>query len=650
MNEQRIWRFPASNHGQTKGISDGNAETFKKAPFQAFAREILQNSIDASATEEDPIIVEFKQFQMKTSDIPGVEDLKKAIERCISFWSYKSDYLEEYKNKLNILSQQFIECLRVSDYNTTGLIGVNSNEQAKNNFLALTKGMGVSEKSNEMSGGSKGVGKNAAFLMSSLGTVFYSTNASKSISGEPGKFIGSLGVADFVSGYVNDEICENRDHTQGTGYFSNDDLNSAIPNVFRLDINHEDRENESGTDIFILGFLNNEDWEKEVINSILDSFMGAIYYRKLIVRVNNIEISKDTLKEIVYDDSLISKNQKANIISQYRLLYGGNDVAIYPIDTEYGECELKIIAFSKEEEMLATHKCAMIREPLMKIKDDLVAQNFNVSAMCVIREGKLGKMLRQIENPQHIDWEPKRIKDKFKRKEMENLLRSIREQIRSSVSEFLKINGKNEIDPEGAGEFLPDVGEGEEKAPINGNQTPEEKVSVSPIKKNMTIEKNVYIEDENGQGLEPEIGEVDGTEWGLVQHPKGQNDENTQGRHPGSEESGEKEGDNVIFKRKQLSGVRYKMITIDKKAGKNRIVFFAPLDYENCYLSIKMLDDMHNSSPVNILSMTCNGKEIICDNHMEFGPFSIKANQKVTIDLITEEKGYFGSEVKVICK
>lgn len=99
-----------------------------------------------------------------------------------------------------------------------------------------------------------------------------------------------------------------------------------------------------------------------------------------------------------------------------------------------------------------------------------------------------------------------------------------------------------------------------------------------------------------------------------------------------------------------LSGVRYKMITIDKKAGKNRIVFFAPLDYENCYLSIKMLDDMHNSSPVNILSMTCNGKEIICDSHMEFGPFSIKANQKVTIDLITEEKGYFGSEVKVICK
>lgn len=77
MNEQRIWRFPASNHGQTKGISDGNAETFKKAPFQAFAREILQNSIDASATEEEPIIVEFKQFQMKTSDIPGVEDLKK---------------------------------------------------------------------------------------------------------------------------------------------------------------------------------------------------------------------------------------------------------------------------------------------------------------------------------------------------------------------------------------------------------------------------------------------------------------------------------------------------------------------------------------------------------------------------------------------
>lgn len=41
------WRFPASGHGERKGISSGDIEAFKKHPFRAFAREILQNSIDA---------------------------------------------------------------------------------------------------------------------------------------------------------------------------------------------------------------------------------------------------------------------------------------------------------------------------------------------------------------------------------------------------------------------------------------------------------------------------------------------------------------------------------------------------------------------------------------------------------------------------
>jgi hypothetical protein len=72
----------------------------------------------------------------------------------------------------------------------------------------------------------------------------------------------------------------------------------------------------------------------------------------------------------------------------------------------------------KDEEDLATHKCVMIRHPLMKIKTFDINSSFRVSAMCIINEGKLGEELRAIENPQHIDWETKRIEDVAFRKEM----------------------------------------------------------------------------------------------------------------------------------------------------------------------------------------------------------------------------------------
>ena len=81
MSDNR-WRFPASNHGERKGISSGDTEAFKKSPFQAFAREVLQNSIDARASDEEPTIVEFKEFSINTSELPGVSELKDAIRRC----------------------------------------------------------------------------------------------------------------------------------------------------------------------------------------------------------------------------------------------------------------------------------------------------------------------------------------------------------------------------------------------------------------------------------------------------------------------------------------------------------------------------------------------------------------------------------------
>ena len=79
-------------------------------------------------------------------------------------------------------------------------------------------------------------------------------------------------------------------------------------------------------------------------------------------------------------------------------------------------------------------------------------------------------------------------------------------------------------------------------------------------------------------------------------------------------------------------------------------MFIAPIDNNGCYLSISMLDDNNNSSPVEIRSLSKNGVAIECSDHQESGPFEIKSNEKVILDVVTNRNDYFGSEVKVICK
>jgi hypothetical protein len=644
-----MWRFPASNHGERRGISSGDSETFRKAPYEAFAREILQNSIDVRSSDEDPTIVEFSVFDLPVSKIPGVIDFKNGIRRCKEFWDHKSDYIKEFESREEVLNHPTIKCLRVSDFNTQGLIGVNTLEQKNNNFLALTKGTGVSEKKDAIAGGSKGVGKNAAFLMSSIKTVFYSTRACKDINNNPGCFSGSIGVADFESGYIDDnKNIEHRDYTQGKGYYCKDILNNALSNVIDLDPSFTRGNNQFGTDIYVLGFSENPNWENEIIHSILNSFMASFVKGHLEVIFKGTKIHKDNVKDFVYNDTIIDKGNRSNVISQYLLLTSPK-VSIFDIETEYGVCQLHVLPFSKEEEDLATHKCAMIRYPYMKIKDYNLGANYRASAMCIIENNLLGQKLRDIENPQHIDWEPKRIKETSTRVEMNRVLRDIKEQIVIKVRECLGQGDTNPLDPNGAGDFLPDDGYGEGELEKTGKLLNSDVVKISRKKENNIIERNANIDSEDGQGLEPDIGASDDSTDGPVEHPEGSNNGHNGEAHPGDVTSGEKEGDSIIFKRTKLSGVRYKVIALDKN-GKLRIIFKAPIDYENCYLNIRLLDDANYGAAVEIIEMMCNEKKIISDDKIEFGPFEIKTNNRIILDVLTSKHGYYSSEVKIICK
>lgn len=646
-----MWRFPASGFSVKRGMSTGDSETFKGRPHQAFAREIVQNSVDARRSKTLPVKIEFSTFSIELSDLPDKTSLSTAVRRCKEYWSYKADYIKAYSDIEAAISQNTMRCLRISDFNTKGVIGVESDVETKNPFHALTKGTGVSEKEDDVAGGSKGVGKNAAMLMSEIRTIFYSTHTCMALDKTPTEHKGFLGVADFVSGYVDDDLDnEKRDYTQGPGYFGLDEYNRPIPGLFDIDPLFTQRESECGTDVYVMGFDDEAGWEKEVINSILDSFLVAIVKGDLEIKINNLEINKRTIEDLINDSNIIYKSNYGSLICQYRMLTGDAAVRVYDIETEYGNCDLYVLPLSAEDDAIATHKCVMVRYPLMKIKTFDLGASFRVSALCIIGESSLGKVLRDIENAEHTDWQTKRIKDKNKRRELENVIADIRRQITENVLECLQMGDLEPLDPNGAGDFLPDVDPGTSSVSKETNKTPSENVNVISIKENTVTDNKANQPNENGSGLEPFIGSQDDDTDGEVQHPGGENNGSGGDNHPGSHSSGSKEGDEELFRKAQLSGVQYKVISTNKSEGRVRVVFIAPIDYEKCFLQVKLLDDANNSTKVEILEMMCKGQRVGATDVDGYGPFQIKRNEKIVLDIKTNRIGYFASEVKVICK
>ena len=272
------WRFNHNGYGQGVGLNEGGVETFKDDPDASLAREICQNSIDArdKNIKDKPAFVEFKTFTLKRKDIPGVEELTDQIKQCYDFRKGKQPEEKQLKSMLDYIKKEEITCLRISDFNTTGLLGV-STDEIDMPFYNLTKGSGTSDKVGAC-GGSKGIGKFASFEASLINTVFYST---KTIKGEK----GGIGISKLRSAPYKGE---KRLLTQGIGYYGADETNAPIQDEFHLDSNFRRNNKQYGTDLFIIGYNDGDDWKKNITCKILDSFMIAILKNELNVVVDDI--------------------------------------------------------------------------------------------------------------------------------------------------------------------------------------------------------------------------------------------------------------------------------------------------------------------------------------------------------------------------
>jgi hypothetical protein len=627
--EEIKWRFPGNNYTDESGLDTPDMETFKRDPIASLAREVCQNSIDARLDFSKPVVVDFKMFMLQNKDIPGIERLGQEISNCKVEWKEHDKISRQLKEMEVTIDESIIDCLRISDFNTTGLTGIETNE--KKAWYLLTKGSGISKKGGT-SGGSKGIGKFASFVASKFNTVFYATRTTDNE-------VGYQGISKLCSA----SMPNTDEKTQGIGYYGLNEKNNPILDELNLDPYFHRKSSETGTDIYILGFRSSSNWKRDVISKILDSFMAAIIFDSLIVNVGDTEVSAKNLEEIINNDELISKNAYKSIKSQF-LLLTSEDTYQEPISIgSYGDAILYVKSFSKEELQFATNSCVMIRFPYMKIKTLNKVTNIPSAAMCIINDNRLNEILRDIENPQHTDWEINRIHDSTQKKEIRSIITELNKKIQDIISDYLITSDDSKTDVEGASDFLPDnVNTGEELASTTDII---EKINLIKTIRNKNRSVIGVKEDESTEAMEPDVGGPGG-EGDDVPDPEGENDGSGRDSIDRPESTGLIEGESDIMRFNKLSGMKYNFFVIDKNQGIYSLVFTAPFDEQNCYLELNFVDESGSKSPVKILDAKLNQAKCIIDDErkVHFPLFSGKKNKFI---IKTNQTELFSSEVSI---
>ena len=443
--------FPSNNGGEVKGISDSGIETFSGNSIKGLAREILQNSLDANKNSSEPAYVEFELFQLPFRSLPGSVSLEDAFKKAREFWERQTSkkakkFFDQTLDQIN----EPVNMLRISDFHTTGLTG--SKGDYNTPWVNLTKSAGVSDKENGTMG-SFGIGKFATFAASSLRTVFYNTVAEDGES-------AFQGISRLTS-FNNDA----GDITQGIGYLGSHRSDPEYTNI-SLDPNYKRGELDYGTDIYIAGFKNvDNDWQEEIIASVLDGFLYAIFIGNLEVKVGSITINKHTLTDVI-------ENYKDYFSENAHYYYN----VLTSSDTHYKEENYNNDGLIKlwillEDDL--SNKTAIYRGAGMKIKEIPFQNSLLSGAAVMVIEGKeIQNKLIPLENPTHTNWEVKRAEEN--RPFLKNYIKGIYDFVKQELLVLSDYESLDEVDSD-VGEYLPLISEDDKNKTLEESITNESK-------------------------------------------------------------------------------------------------------------------------------------------------------------------------------
>jgi hypothetical protein len=278
MNNQPKWEFASTGGSPDEGIHNSMIEHFAGNYNYHLAREIIQNSLDAKLENSNkPAVVQFKLENFTQAEIPRHSQMQEILQKCNDYW-IDEETREFMQKAIRCISQEHIPVLKISDYNTKGLSG--DDYQKDGTWYKLVKSRGSSSKVGG-EGGSFGIGKGAPFAASDLRIVFYSTK-------NEAEDIIFQGIAELVS------FKDNNDIKRGIGSFGKNQQSLRVEQDLP---SPRFRRQETGTDIYIIGYKNSRAWDKDLLKSVLRNFWYAIFQNELEVIIQNTLINQSNLEE-----------------------------------------------------------------------------------------------------------------------------------------------------------------------------------------------------------------------------------------------------------------------------------------------------------------------------------------------------------------
>jgi len=357
----------------------------------------------------------------------------------------------------------------VSDFNTKGL---EDSDKEQGDWFSLVKAVGYSDKP-DTAGGSFGIGKHAAFAVSKISQVFYST-----ITDEPSQAF--QGVTRFPSFKAKDGF------KNGVGYFGKKKY-KPLNTWYSLDPSFS--RTESGTDLFIINVDLDKDWEDQVAKNIIDNFFVSILENKLVVKINKRTIDSESINDFMYEyEEYLTENYTYEFYIAYSKAEQLDSIYNHSL-FEPDDVELRLFFNNQDKsEKVSSRKINVTRKNGMKIFEKGHMPKVDFSAVLILRGNEINKFFRKLETPQHDRWSTDYAENsKVAKKKQKELFDFAREVIRKHLEEVL---GK-EINAEGLSDFLP------EYDPDGENQQEQEGLTDFKIK-SLKINSKTII-DNSGQ-------------------------------------------------------------------------------------------------------------------------------------------------------
>ena len=621
------WNFPSNNHGQIFGIADSGVETFNGTPIKSLAREICQNSIDANLKNGKPTHIVFRTFDIAPADIPGFSELEDAFTRALDYWSRQKSTKAKnfFQTALKLCKQSKITCLRISDFNTSGLLG--SDEEYNSPWCNLTKSQGASDKSGS-NGGSFGIGKFAPYACSGFRTVFYSTLDSEGVT-------AYQGVSRLTS--FKDKKGET---TQGTGFYG-DQKNAPVKQQISLDPAYTRPVGVSGTDIFVIGFNGGKDWKHDMVASVLDGFLYAVFKGELEVEVDDIVINYENLEKLV----VTHKEHFTEYCDEYYRTLIADEKKAPSFETEIEGMGKVFLRLMIQPEF--HRRVAMVRKTGMKIMDKgNISGLIPFSGVLFVDGTKLNEYLRALENPQHTKWEIERAENKA---EAKRILSALTKFIKSSLDELKNDDSEEALDPS-VGEYLAAEQEQSPDNPVEKAENINNAIASIETKKIPPRTPKQGSMSQSGEGT-VEVDDPQG-EIVVVDVPgEGGRDGNSTGGGSGTggggHGGGDGNGDQPTEHRKTLVSVaamKTRVMCTNKREGEYTVTFVPRSSASDGLLSLYLSAESQNYD-ASIVAASTNGTSLKVSGNQISG-LTFKENEPVRVIVKIDYNDYCSMEVK----